>query len=100
MAALGPTLQLLIDQMVNFAEYPLGDLCRVVVRPAADLAIEDRHQFRRAALLVMANLLSQVFQVSLLCRGAGSDDGFEAQRFAHGVLPRMRLAYRELAYSG
>src|SRR6266568_3785589 len=100
MTALGPALQLLVDQTVHFVEHPLGNLRRVVVRPAANLAIKKHHQVRSTALLMMANHICQIRQVSLLCRGTGSDDGFEAQRFAHGVLPRVSPTHWELAYRG
>src|SRR6266568_8228925 len=100
MAALGPTFQLFIDQVVHLAEHPLGDLRRVEVRPAANLTIEDCYQVRCAALLVLANYLRQVGEVPLLCRPTGSDEGLVAQRLAHGVLSRMGLAHRELTYRG
>src|SRR5207302_10283266 len=100
MAALGPTLQLFIDQMVHFAEHPFGDPRRVVVRPSANLAIEDGHQFRRTALLVVANYLRQIGKVPLLSRATWSDEGLVAQRLAHRVLSRVGLANRELTHRG
>src|SRR5438105_14799450 len=92
MAALGPTFQLFIDQVVHLAEHPLGDLRRVEVRPAANLPIEDRYQVRRSALLVLANDSCQIGEVPLLCRPTGSDEGLVAQRLAHHVLSRMGIA--------
>src|SRR5438105_4280129 len=100
MAALGPTFQLFIDQVVHLAEHPLGNLRRVEVRPAANLPIEDRYQVRRSALLVLANDSRQIGEVPLLCRPTGSDESLEAQRLAHRVLSRMGLAHWELTHRG
>src|SRR5438105_14650015 len=100
MAALGPTFQLFIDQVIHLAEHPLGDLRRVEVRPAANLPIEDRYQVRRSALLVLANDSRQIGEVPLLCRPTGSDEGRVAQRLAHRVPSRAGLAPRERTLRG
>src|SRR5438552_17336886 len=84
--------------MVHPVEYPLGDSRRVVVRPAANLAIEPYHQVGREALPVLANFAREVAQVALLCRRTGFDEGFEAQRFAYGVSPGMGFAHPELPH--
>ena len=95
-AALGPALQLQEDQVILPAEHLLGDLARVVLRPAPYLAVEVMDQRPLGRLPMATYDGGEVREVALLRVLAGPDDGLEAQRSRSVSL--VGLPHRELPH--